>query len=102
MWRGGAGRRCMECRSRRRRLGPRWRERGCLRAGAARRNWLLEIRKSKMEIGKRSQALLGGAWDFCFCGRREEFTRRTPREEHGEHRERNEGRKNKANAETRR
>jgi hypothetical protein len=55
-----------------------------------------------MEIGKRSQALLGGAWDFCFCGRREEFTRRTPREEHGEHRERNEGRKNKANAETRR
>jgi hypothetical protein len=65
-------------------------------------NCFLENGKSKMEIGKRSQAPLGGAWDFCFCGRREEFTRRTPREEHGEHRERNEGRKNKANAETRR
>jgi hypothetical protein len=46
-----------------------------------------------MEIGKRSQVLLGGAWDFCFYGRREEFTQRTPREEHGGHRERNEGRK---------
>jgi hypothetical protein len=53
-----------------------------------------------MEIGKRSQVLLGGAWDFRFWGRREEFTRRTPREEHRGHREGKKGRKD--NAETRR
>ena len=38
-----------------------------------------------MEIGKRSQVLLGGAWDFLFLGKkeREEFTQRTQRVRRG-------------------
>ena len=36
MWRGGAGRRCMGSRYRRKRLGRRWRGRGCLLAGVVR------------------------------------------------------------------